>query len=447
MKMTSKDLKAYIEKHNLQGVFADEATIRVHAAQFQEYADKNEGGFENRRFFRTIAGTTQPTSSGIIFDTETTLPNIALQAAAGKGVPVMINHDTGGFLGGGKDIVPIGRTTGGEYDADEQQAFVNFFIDDDPTMPESAKVLAAIDADRMTDVSIGGDGKFMCSFDDTRMGWFGCSEGHLPLMTIMVDKNGNETYDREEAVDTFTVHAVFKMSSLIELSMAWKGAIPGAEITEKYSEHQPHIESVYGDTQLFTFTALSGALFRKPQTPTPTPTPKPIGGPPMPTPTHDHAVELQQMRTDRDRLQTELDAATVKLAELQPKADGFDEIQRQFDALKTKYTEAQGQLTEIETLKAQGTQFEAHVDNLREQLKKAKNEQINVSEEDKEAFSDDIDKMTDVAAMGRMLSEMQAKKEPNSEFLKRIGVITPAEEEVHNEAFLKAQRDRTLAGY
>ena len=445
--MTSKELKAYLEKHNLQGVFADEATIRVHAAQFQEQTTEMQGAPENRRFFRTIAGTTQPTSSGIIFDTETTLPNIALQAAAGKGVPVMINHDTGGFLGGGKDIVPIGRTTGGEYDADAQQAFVNFFIDDDPTMPESAKVLAAIDADRMTDVSIGGDGKFMCSFDDTRMGWFGCSEGHLPLMTIMVDKNGNETYDREEAVDTFTIHAVFKMSSLAELSMAWKGAIPGAEITEKYSEHQPHIESVYGDTQLFTFTALSGALFRKPQTPTPTPTPKPIGGPPMPTPTHDHAVELQQMRTDRDRLQTELDAATVKLAELQPKADGFDEIQRQFDALKTKYTEAQGQLTEIETLKAQGTQFEAHVTNLREQLKKAKNEQINVSEEDKEAFSDDIDKMTDVAAMGRMLSEMQAKKEPNSEFLKRIGVITPAEEEVHNEAFLKAQRDRTLAGY
>ena len=442
MKMTSKELKAYLEKHNLQGVFADEATIRVHAAQFQEQTTEMPDAPEYRRFFRTVAGTTRPTSSGIIFDRETTLPNISLQAAMGNGVPVMVNHETDG-----KDTVPIGRTTGGEYNADEQQAYINFFIDNHPTLPESAKVLAAIDDDRMTDVSIGGDGKFMCSFDDTRMGWFGCSEGHLPLMTIMVDKNGNETYDREEAVDTFTIHAVFKMSSLIELSMAWKGAIPGAEITEKYSEHQPHIESVYGDTQLFTFTALSGALFRKPETPTPTPTPKPIGGPPMATPTHDHAVELQQMRTDRDRLQTELDAATVKLAELQPKADGFDEIQRQFDALKTKYTEAQGQLTEIETLKAQGTQFEAHVDNLREQLKKAKNEQINVSEEDKEAFSDDIDKMTDVAAMGRMLSEMQAKKEPNSEFLKRIGVITPAEEEVHNEAFLKAQRDRTLAGY
>ena len=442
MKMTSKDLKAYIEKHNLQGVFADEATIRVHAAQFQEQTDAMQDAPEYRRFFRTVAGTTRPTSSGIIFDTETTLPNISSQAAAGNGVPVMVNHETDG-----KDIVPIGRTTGGEYNADEQQAYINFFIDNHPTLPESAKVLAAIDDDRMTDVSIGGHGKFMCSFDDTRMGGFGCSEGHLPLMTIMVDKDGNETYDREEAVDTFTIHAVFKMSSLVELSMAWTGAIPGAEITEKYSEHQPHIESVYGDTQLFTFTALSGALFRKPETPTPTPTPKPIGGPPMATPTHDHAVELQQMRTDRDRLQTELDAATVKLAELQPKADGFDEIQRQFDALKTKYTEAQGQLTEIETLKAQGTQFEAHVDNLREQLKKAKNEQINVSEEDKEAFSDDIDKMTDVAAMGRMLSEMQAKKEPNSDFLKRIGVITPAEEEVHNEAFLKAQRDRTLAGY
>ena len=181
-------------------------------------------------------------------------------------MPVLINHDTGGFLGGGKDIVPIGRTTDGEYNADEQKAYVNFFIDDDPTMPEAGKVLAAIDADRMTDVSIGGDGKFTCNFCDTRMGYFGCSQGHLPLMTIMVDKNGNETYDREEAVDTFTIYAIFEMSELVELSMAWKGAIPGTEITEKYSEHKDHIDSVYGDSQLFTFTDLSGAHFRKPET-------------------------------------------------------------------------------------------------------------------------------------------------------------------------------------
>ena len=438
MRMTSQDLKAYIEKHNLKGVFADEATIRVHAAQFQEQATEMPDAPEYRRFFRTIAGTTQPTSSGIVFDTETTLPNIALQAADGKGVPVLINHATDG-----KDIVPIGRTTGGEYNADEQKAYVNFFIDDDPTMPEATKVLAAIDADRMNEVSIGGNGKFMCSFDDTRMGWFGCSEGHLPLMTIMVDKDGNETYDREEAVDTFTVHAVFKMSSLVELSMAWAGAIPGAEITEKYSEHQPHIESVYGDTQLFTFTALSGALFRKPETPTP----KPIGGPPMATPNPDHAVQIQEMRDARDKVQTELDAATVKLTELQPKADGFDALQTQFNALKTKYTEAQGQLTEIETLKAQGEQYKVYATNLRQQLKDTKDDQINVSEEDKKAFHDRVDTMTDVSVMQDMLSEMQAKKESNSDFLKRIGVITSTEEEVHNEAFLEKQRDRTLAGY
>ena len=443
MKMTSKELKAYIEKHNLQGVFADEATIRVHTPQFQEHAEGIPADApENRRFFQTIAGTTQPTSSGIIFDTETTLPNISQQAAAGNGVPVMINHDTGGFLGGGKDIVPIGRTTGGEYNADEQQAYVNFFIDDDPTMPEAAKVLAAIDADRMTEVSIGGSGKFTCNFCDTRMGWFGCSQGHLPLMTIMLDKNGNETYDREEAVDTFTIYGVFKMTDLVELSMAWKGAIPGAEITEKYAEHQSHIDGVYGDTQLFTFTDLSGALFRKPETPTHT-----TGGPPMSTPNHDHATELKLMRDDRDDKAKQLNASAVKLAELQPKADGFDELQKQFNALKAKYTEAENKLAEMETLKAQGKQFEAHVATLRENLKTAKNDQINVSEEDKKAFCDDIDKMTDVAAMGRMLNEMQSKQESNTEFLQRIGVVVPAEEEVHNEAFLKEQQRRTMAAY
>jgi hypothetical protein len=441
--MTSKELKAYLEKHNLQGVFADEAAIRVHAAQFQEQTGEMPDAPEYRRFFRTVAGTTQPTSSGIIFDTETTLPNIALQAAAGKGVPVIVNHDTGGFLGGGKDIVPIGRTTGGEYNADEQQAYINFFIDDHPTMPEAAKVLAAIYDDRMPDVSIGGLGQFDCSLDGTRMGMFGCSEGHLPLMTVMIDKSGNETYDREQAVDTFTIHAVFKMSSLVELSMAWAGAIPGAEITEKYSEHQPHIESVYGDTQLFTFSDLSGAYFRKPETPTP----KPIGGNPMATPNPDHAVQIQEMRDARDKVQTELDAATVKLTELQPKADGFDALQTQFNALKTKYTEAQGQLTEIETLKAQGEQYKVYATNLRQRLKDTKDGQIHVSEEDKKAFHDRVDTMTDVSVMEDMLSEMQAKKESNSDFLKRIGVITPSEEEVHNEAFLKAQRDRTMAGY
>ena len=397
---------------------------------------------ENRRFFRTVAGTTQPTSGGIVFDTETTLPNIAAQAAMGNGVPVLINHATYG-----KDIVPIGRTTGGEYNADEQKAYINFFIDDDPTMPEATKVLAAIDADRMNEVSIGGSGKFMCNFCDTRMSWYGCSEGHLPLMTIMIDKNGKETYDREEAVDTFTIYAMFKMSDLAELSMAWAGAIPGAEITEKYAAHQPHIESVYGDTQLFTFTALSGSYFRKPETPTPTP--KPTGGPPMatPTPTHDHAVELQQMKADRDDKATQLNAATVKLTELQPKADGFDKLQREFDALKVKYTEAETELAKMETLKVQGQQFEVHVDNLREGLKTAKNAQINVSEADKKAFCDDIDKMTDVAAMGRMLNEMNANTESNSDFLQRIGVVVPTEEEVHNEAFLEDQKRRAMASY
>ena len=441
MKMNSQELKAYIEKHNLQGVFADEATIRVHAAQFQDHAEGIPADApENRRFFRTIAGTTQPTSSGIIFDTETTLPNISMQAASGNGVPVMVNHDTGG-RDGGKDIVPIGRTTGGEYNADEQQAYVNFFIDDDPTMPEATKVLAAIDADRMTDVSIGGNGKFACNFCDTRMGWFGCSQGHLPLMTIMIDKNGNETYDREEAVDNFTIYGVFKMTDLAELSMAWSGAIPGAEITEKYAEHQPHIDGVYGDSQLFTFTDLSGAYFRKPEASVP------IGGPPMSTPNHDHATELKLMRNDRDDKAKQLNASAVKLAELQPKADDFDALQKQFDALKTKYTEAETKLADMETLKAQGKQFEAHVATLRENLKTAKNDQINVSEEEKKAFCDDIDKMTDVAAMGRMLNEMQSKQESNTEFLQRIGVVVPAEEEVHNDAFLEEQRRRTMAAY
>ena len=101
----------------------------------------------------------------------------------------------------------------------------------------------------------------------------------------------------------------------------------------------------------------------------------------------------------------------------------------------------------METLKAQGKQFEAHVATLRENLKTAKNSQINVSEEEKKAFCDDIDKMTDVAAMGRMLNEMQSKQESNTEFLQRIGVVVPAEEEVHNDAFLEEQRRRTMAAY
>ena len=113
MKMNSQELKAYIEKHNLQGVFADESTIRVHAAQFQDHAEGIPADApENRRFFRTIAGTTQPTSSGIIFDTETTLPNISMQAASGNGVPVMVNHDTGGFLGWRQGYYPDRQNDG-----------------------------------------------------------------------------------------------------------------------------------------------------------------------------------------------------------------------------------------------------------------------------------------------------------------------------------------------
>lgn len=169
----------------------------------------------------------------------------------------------------------------------------------------------------------------------------------------------------------------------------------------------------------------------------------------MSTPTHDHEVELAEVRKDRDKLQKELDAANATIAEYSPKIEGYDKLQAEFDALKEKYQEAEKAEQELESRKVQSKQFDDFTANLRVQLKMAKDKQINVTEAEKKQFAEDVDKMTDINSMARMLSEMGTKKESNGEFLKRIGVsigdALPAD--TNNKEFQAQQVQQIMSNY
>ena len=193
--MQSQILREQIQRYNLNDLSAyTDGNPHIFSGTQIKAAESGETE-ENKREYESVAVTSKPTRRGQFVDPKTSMPNIAKMAREGNGKPMMINHWTW------DKSLPIGRTTSGEFNKEAEEVRIGFFIDDLDEVPDGKRVIAGIDSGSITEVSFSGYGKFVCSFDDTRMGWYGCEHGHYPLMKIMLDKNGKETDDPDKMVN------------------------------------------------------------------------------------------------------------------------------------------------------------------------------------------------------------------------------------------------------
>ena len=168
--------------------------------------------------------------------------------------------------------------------------------------------------------------------------------------------------------------------------------------------------------------------------------------------------DFREITRERDDALTRLETAETKNAELiknseahdkiKEKAEQVDAIQAQFEALSIKYTEREKEL-DLDTLKAKAGQYDGLLNLIQTELKNAKSRQKNTSEEALSVFYADVNKMTDLSVMSRMLDDMlSGEGKPHNVFLQRLGGVLPAgEKEIHNEAFLEEQQRRTMAAY
>ena len=81
------------------------------------------------------------------------------------------------------------------------------YIQEGLTDVDSDSVIARLLAGTSPEASVGFDGETVCSFDGTPMHWFwgDCEYGHSRGQKILVDGDGNETVDVEEAVETVDI--------------------------------------------------------------------------------------------------------------------------------------------------------------------------------------------------------------------------------------------------
>lgn len=460
--MNSQILKSKIEKYNLMDLAAVDGTFYFNPQQFAASEDAPE---ENKRKFRTIGATNTPTSDGRQIDHETSLPNFAEDAEADDGKPIMINHKTYG----GAESLPIGRTYSGEYDAKLRQFLAKFWIDDLEAVEQGQRVIAGIDAGSITDVSIGGRGKFNCSFCGQRMGWFGCSNGHYPLLKVMVNKNGEETDDPDEMVKTVTVYALFVDAHLSELSIAYLGAVPDAKIIEAYSEvtdkaSELYKDGVFSESDLHTFscfTDLSSAVNTKQQ----------FGGITMATELKplseletidvkgletqfaalNVAPEVQaifttltgQIAKQQEYLTTAYQAHAEKVTEL-----GGETTQNKLEAAAKQVTDMKTEMTRLKAREAVADAADTFAETLRAQLKAAKKREIGVSQEEKDNFYTQVDSMSDLSAMFLALTALESSNKSSSEFLENIaGGNTSDPGEVHSDVVLERNLTRIRASY
>lgn len=435
--MISSTLRRQIETYDLMNLPGLEDV--VHYFNPTVFAAAEDAAEDNKRKFEAIGATYTPTSDGRRIDFLTSLPNFA-EDAQGEGVGIMINHDTYG----GAESLPIGRTYAGRYDAEKKQFIAKFWIDDLDDVPEGRRVIAGIDSGSVTDVSIGGEGKFECSFCGERFGWFGCPNGHYPLMKIMIDADGNETDDPDEMVATEIIYALFVDARLTELSIAYIGAIPDAKITEVYSEvvipkalelqrcgvnlsqfscftpMNRHVE-IYKSNMSKQFQ-LGGQ--HSMATPTPGGTPQGV------------SLTLQEAQANNEQLRQRESEYTAKIAELEQQVALFEEIKPKFEALKDKVLELTAANSDIPKLQEQARQGEVLAQRMRDKLKQTKKLQPLVSEEKKNAFYADVDKMTDVSEMFLLLEEMANGTGDTDKFLEQIVKPKAEPETLHHEGYV-----------
>ena len=166
-------------------------------------------------------------SSGVDFDNEymdpeTTLPQFAIDAE--NGVPIQINHDY--------QPLNCGRSTSGSFNREKEIVTAGGYIQEGLTDVDSDSVIARLLAGTSPEASVGFDGETVCSFDGTPMHWFwgDCEYGHSRGQKILVDGDGNETVDVEEAVETVDILGKIINGRLLEFSPVWRACNQDAQL-------------------------------------------------------------------------------------------------------------------------------------------------------------------------------------------------------------------------
>ena len=402
----------------------------------------------NKRGFRTVVANDKPTD-----DFRRVLPEGMPAIASGyeAGQPMMVNHSTYG-----KDDLPIGRTLTGEYIKDRQIVEADFYLDEEDY---NQRILAGIDNGTITDVSMGASGKFTCSYDNSPMGWFGCRKsGHYRGQEIMIDADGNETEKPAEMVSTQYIYAEFTARSVDELSVVYKGAIKGGNITKKYQKyhHDPAqnteimkvIRSVYDgklmpEYELDRLCASYGGvsqILEQTTAPVSVPVAKQIGGKKVSTPeTTEYTPEVQAIVDAKDNrineLETQLQTALDRVETLENdngEAVSQEDLQAGLDRI-TQLEESESTLqASVDELTAKAGLYDKLVLSLRGKLKLAKRK-TGADEDELDNFSTQADEMNDAAAMFALLEELEGKKQKvTAKSFSRIIGVEKEEEQTRN---------------
>ena len=162
-----------------------------------------------------------------------TLRNFARDAR--NGVAILGNHDYTSAL--------LGKSKTGYFNRQKGTVRSRFDIQRGLSTPNalygtSDDFIEAIKGGTLTDISVGfSEHTEICDVcnEEIRgnMFWASDKNGHYPGKKIYLDKQGNEVSEPGKGIVEKVVTATIKGGKLLEYSVVWEGATPGAEITEK----------------------------------------------------------------------------------------------------------------------------------------------------------------------------------------------------------------------
>ena len=405
---------------------------------------------ETKRGYRTVAASDKPTSDyrRIL---EVGLPIVASDLA--KGQPMLVNHSTWR-----SDALPIGKTLTGTYNKKLKQVMSDFYLDDEDY---NRRIIAGIDHGTISDVSIGAEGKFTCSFDESRMGWFGCfKSGHRRGDEIMVDASGNETDVPSEMVKTEIIYADFTVRLVDELSVVWSGAVDDAEITKKYAaDPAQNKEIIDGMRKIYDaklmdeydlqrLTASYGGIpliLQQSTAPTSVPVTKPVKARSKNMST-ELTPEVQAIVDEKDaritELETELEASQGQVTELEENTISESDI----TAKDEEIAELKASVSNLEAYEVKSTQYDAVVGTLRTKLKTAKRLK-GVTGDELENWGTQVDEMQDASSMLVLLDEIRGDGTKNKKNYSRVIPVKKDEPEPISNVATETDQNRIRAAY
>ena len=277
-------------------------------------------------------------------DPETTLPQFAIDAK--NGVPIMINHNY--------SPLNCGRSTDGTFDDSQNIVTATGYIQEGLIDVNSDDVIARLLAGTSPEASVGYLGETVCNYDNTPMHWFwgDCEYGHYRGQKILLDSDGNETVEVDEAVETFTIYGKIIDGRLLEFSPVWRACNQDAQLIRS-------VRSLYkaGDIDDEHIKGLSHRLsydFKSM-----------LGG--RKTFTRRHNNRRKTMATENTVPQEEYDDV---MADLQDAQDRIKELEKRpkikevEDQINTLNTELEAKDAEVATLKEQVAELEASTSDL-----------------------------------------------------------------------------------